>query len=260
MVPYLHVSQIILSNGSLLLYADDVVLYRPIYCQEDYNSLRNDVDSLCDWTSSAFLYLNAAKCKYMLISRKKQPIVPLTPILVCGNALQIERVNSFKYLGVWITKDLTWSRHVNEICIKARRVGGLIYRQYYQYSTPETLNLEYAPLVWDPHLQKDVDKLETVQKFALRMCTKNWMAGYDDLLTCCNIPSLKTRRLYLKLVFLYQLVNDLIVYPSHGVSHRNLSVNIRHGHPTLLHRPFSRTQAYNMFFFHHSISVWNTLP
>ena len=60
--------------------------------------------------------------------------------------------------------------------------------------------------------------------------------------------------------FLYQLVNDLIVYPSHGVSHRNLSVNIRHGHPALLHRPFSRTQAYNMFFFPHSISVRNTLP
>ena len=80
----------------------------------------------------------------------------------CGNAL--ERVNSFKYLGVWITKDLTWSRHVTETCTKARRVVGLIYRQYYEYSTTETLNqlyvsfvrphLEYAAPVWDPHLQK----------------------------------------------------------------------------------------------------------
>ena len=61
-------------------------------------TLFNDVDSLCDWTSSASLNLNAAKCKYMVISRKKQPIVPLTPILICGNA--VERVNSFKYLGV----------------------------------------------------------------------------------------------------------------------------------------------------------------
>ena len=67
-------------------------------------------------------------------------------------------------------------------------------------STPETLNqlyvsfvrphLEYATPVWDPHLQKDIDKLEKVQKFALRMCTKNWMASYDDLLTCCNIHPL----------------------------------------------------------------------
>ena len=111
----------------------------------------------------------------MVISRKKQPIVSLTPILICGNA--VERVNSFKYLGVWITKDLTWSRHVTEICTNARRVVSLIYRQYYQYFTPETLNqlyvsfvrlhLKYAAPVWDPHLLKDVDKQEKVQKFAL---------------------------------------------------------------------------------------------
>ena len=114
------VSQIIFSSGSLLLYADDIVLYRHIYCQEDYNSLQNDINSLGDWTSSAFLNLNAVKC-----TRKKQPIVPLTPVLIYGNA--VERVNSFKYLGVWITKDLTWSRHVTEICTNV----GLIYRQYY---------------------------------------------------------------------------------------------------------------------------------
>ena len=46
------------------------------------------------------------------------------------------------------------------------------------YFTPaETLNqlyvylvrphLEYAAPVWDPHLQKDIDKLESVQTFAL---------------------------------------------------------------------------------------------
>ena len=92
-------------------------------------------------------------------------------------------------------------------------------------------------------------------------CAKRtgWLAMTICLATCCNVLSLETRRLYLKLFFLYQLVNDLIVYPSHGVSHRNLSVNSRHGHPALLRRPFSRTQAYNMSF-PHSISVWNTLP
>ena len=89
------VSQIIFSNGSLLVYADDIVLYHPIYCQEDYNSLQNDVDSLCDWTSSAFLNLNAAKCKYMIISRKKQPIVPLTPILMLLKGLTPSNIWGF---------------------------------------------------------------------------------------------------------------------------------------------------------------------
>ena len=55
--------------------------------------------------------------------------------------------------------------------------------------------------------------------------------------------------------FLYQLVSDLIVYPNHGVSHQNLSVNIRHGHTALLCRPFSRTQVLPTLNF-----CWNTLP
>ena len=63
-----------------------------------------------------------------------------------------------------------------------KKVIGLIYRQYYQHSSTDTLkqlyissarpHLEYAAAVWDPHLQKDINKLKKVQTFALRMCTK----------------------------------------------------------------------------------------
>ena len=36
----------------------------------------------------------------------------------------LDKVSSFKYLGVWITKDLSWSKHVSEVCIKAKMVIG----------------------------------------------------------------------------------------------------------------------------------------
>jgi len=32
---------------------------------------------------------------------------------------------------------------------------------------------EYASQVWNPHLQKDIDQLERVQKIALRICVQN---------------------------------------------------------------------------------------
>ena len=125
-----------------------------------------------------------------------------------GNTLN--KVSSFKYLGVWIAKDLSWSKHVSEICFKAKKIIGLC-RQYYQHSNTDTLkqlyissvrpHLEYATAVWDPHLQKDVNKLKKVKTFALRMCTKNWTADYNSLLTTCNLPSLKKRRLFSNLVF-----------------------------------------------------------
>ena len=49
-------------------------------------------------------------------------------------------------------------------------------------------HLEYACQVWHPHLLTDINKLETVQKFALRLCVKRWDLGYDDLLSMCDLP------------------------------------------------------------------------
>ena len=135
---------------------------------------------------------------------------------------------------------------------------GLIYRQYYQHSNTDTLkqpyissvrpHLEYATAVWDPHLQKDINKLEKVQTFALRMCTKNWTADYDSLLTSSNLPSLKKRCLFLKLSFLYQLVNNLIILPSHNVSHRDACLNTRSANSAQLVRHFCRTESYKHSF------------
>ena len=130
----------------------------------------------------------------------------------------------------------------------------IIYRQYYQHSSTDTLkqlymssvrpHLEYGTAVWDPHLQKDINKLEKVQTFALRMCTKNWTADYDSLFTSCNLPSLKKRHLFLKLSFLYQLVNNLVILLSHNVSHQEARLNTRSASSAQLVRPFCRTETY----------------
>ena len=262
------VSEVNISDGSLVLYADDIVLHRTICSSSDYLYLQNDVNALADCISASLLNLNPTKCKYMIITRKRRAILPPTLLTVLGNTL--DKVSSFKYLGVWITKDLSWSKHVSEICFKAKKIIGLIYRQYYQHSNTDTLkqlyissvrpHLEYAAAVWDPHLQKDINKLEKLQTFALRMCTKYWTADYDSLLTTCNLPSLKKRRLFLKLSFLYQLFNDLVIFPSYSVSHREARLNTRSANSVRLVRLFSRTDSYKRSFFPDAIYHWNQLP
>ena len=81
-----------------------------------------------------------------------------------------------------------------------------MYRQFHQHSSPTTLtklycsfirpHLEYAAIVWNPGLKREVDALENVQKYALRICTKQWDSSYDELLANTNLPSLKDRRIY----------------------------------------------------------------
>ena len=42
------------------------------------------------------------------------------------NGIQIEKVRHFKYLGIWVSDDLTWSKHIESICCKAQRLLGYI--------------------------------------------------------------------------------------------------------------------------------------
>ena len=84
---------------------------------------------------------------------------------------------------------------------------GLFYRTFYTDSSSTSLlklyatvirpSLEYACQVWDPHLVKDIEKLEGVPKFALRICLKKWEMGVG-LLLISNLPTVANCRKYFK--------------------------------------------------------------
>ena len=61
-----------MSPSLLELFAYDNMLYRLIYCPTDYSLLQTDIDDICSWTSDNLLEFSVQKCKYMIISHKKQ--------------------------------------------------------------------------------------------------------------------------------------------------------------------------------------------
>ena len=209
------------SEGSTLnLFADDMLLYKIIKSQQDLDQLQSDVNRIQDWVSFNHLTFNPTKCKSMFISRKRNSIQPLSLHL---NGVPLEQVESFKYLGVFLSSDMSWSTHIDSVCSKARKLVGLLYRRFSAEVDSHSLlemykllvrpHLEYAAPVWSPHLIKDTNNLENVQKFALRMCHKNWDAGYQELLDLSTLPTLENRRLYLKLCTLYKIIYGYFYFP-----------------------------------------------
>ena len=112
------------SNTCIVLYADDMLLYRVINSPNDYVTLQANVDLLSNWVVKNNLTLNASKCKFMVISRLQKKPVPVPQLKLYNNLL--ERVSSYKYLGVIISDDLTWTTHINEMSNKARKIVRLI--------------------------------------------------------------------------------------------------------------------------------------
>ena len=256
-----------ISEGSkIVLYADDILLYRPVSSDSDFAALQNDIDKIHAWASSNYMTFNESKCKVMQVSRKRSPLSPDTPLTLNGSIL--ETVTSYKYLGLLISSDLSWSGHIHSVCSKARKILGLLYRRFYKFSDQATLlqlylslvrpHLEYAATVWDPHLQRDIQLLERTQKFAFRMSTKAWNADYEVLLHTLQLPSLSERRLFLKLCTVFKILHELCYFPPHIISVRETRSYCKR--PLMLTQPFAKTNSYFYSFVPNSVLHWNSLP
>lgn len=97
--------------------------------------------------------------------------------------------------------------------------------QFYQWSDPEVLtkilirpHLEYAAPMWSPELIKDINKLENVQKFALRACIKQWNLPYEDLIEKCQVPELSIWRNHLSLSLLHKVISGECFLPNDSLS------------------------------------------
>ena len=135
-----------LNDGNLLLYADDILFYHPIYCLNDYVHFQQNIDKLYMWSEVNLLQFNPAKCKYMIVvSRKRSRLLPVSGLNISGTTLI--KVDHYKYLGVWLSHNLSWSKHIEEMCKSASKQIDSIYRIFYLHSSQATLRSLYVSLV-----------------------------------------------------------------------------------------------------------------
>ena len=107
------------SNGShSVLYADDLLLFCPFEGREDFQLLQNDISIIDKWVQQNHLTFNSAKCKYMVISRKRRPTY--AGVLYHGDS-PLEQVECFKYLGVILASDRSFSQHIDSVCLKSQK-------------------------------------------------------------------------------------------------------------------------------------------
>ena len=174
----------------------------------------------------------------------------------------------FKYLGVLINSKLSWLDHIAGICNKARKIWGLVYRQFYKDFSCDTLralyislvypHLEYAAQLWDLYTHHDVNKLEAVQRFALRIISHQWDASYEDLLSIVQCLKLEERRLKLKLTQVYKIAHGRCYFPDNiFVLHESHLIRLAKLHTMLC--PYVRTDYYFHSFVPSDVRAWNSL-
>ena len=121
-------------------------------------------------------------------------------------------------------------------------------------------DLEYAAPVWSPHKKCLIDALESVQKLALRICTRKWDTNYHVLLAANNIPSLSKRRLLLRLCLLYNFVKGTCTLHEYAPIEFKEFHHYSRSHSLTLKVAYARTNTFLNSFFCDTARQWNALP
>jgi len=101
---------------------------------------------------------NLQKCEHLTIINKR---LPLNTTHRINNSV----INKVTHTGVTISKNLSWSKHIDNITSKANSVCAFLQRNlrqcsrqvntlaYFTYVRPI---LEYASIVWSPHTKANL--------------------------------------------------------------------------------------------------------
>eukprot|EP00111_Clytia_hemisphaerica_P006322 TCONS_00018317-protein len=102
-------------DSNIALFADDSYLFKVIKCLNDAYSLQADLDKLVEWEKQWSMEFHPGKC-YVLCITNKHKIIDHTYTIHGQNLKAVDKV---KYLGVTISKNLSWKHHVSVITAKA---------------------------------------------------------------------------------------------------------------------------------------------
>jgi hypothetical protein len=205
----------------------------------------------------------------MHISRKRAPA--RTQYSINENIL--EQVSTFKDLGVLISNNLSWSKHIESIVSKANKTLGLIKRICKEVKNTNTRRILYCALVrpklecassvWSPYTIKNRLLIENVQRRATKFIL-NYPdnMSYVDRLQNTNLLPLDFRRDISDLILLFKSKHHLITmdinkhlctynpgYQSRNYDENNFHLIIKHNQKYFQNSYFIRSEK-----------LWNSLP
>ena len=196
------------------LFADDVkVFWVHDIKSKGINVLHTYLDRISDWSIKWQLPISYSKCHSMHFGVNNPNTVHKF-----GDA-DIKSERDIKDLGVFVSNNLKNSFHCNKLIDKIKRLCSMLFCclkssdptclliAYKSYILPI---LEYNSTAWSPHLIKDNDNIESVQRnFTWHLFKRCGLPNmpYNDRFVWLQLPSLELRCIRKDLIMCYKIMH-----------------------------------------------------
>ena len=229
----------------------------------DCQLIQDDLNNIVSFLDERQLKVAASKCKVLHFGKNNMKYTYFV-----GQTM-LEAVEQIVDLGVTISTDLKSSKHCNAVVSKAAQRTNLIHIAF-KTKTPEFLLpmcktyvrplLEYNCAVWNPHLMKDIRRVEGVQRRYTRHIPKLKTLTYEQHRSRLNIDTLELRRLKIILTEYYKIVTGASHIECNSIFTRtHCTYNLRR-HRFHIDVSAVKTDARKMSFSYRFVQCWNSLP
>ena len=208
------------NNTNIALYADDTKIWREINCWNDHQILQNDINSLHSWAAINKMKFHTHKCKVLQVCKNECRLDSILPFLIyfytLGDTI-LEYTESEKDLGVLVKSNMSWDDHCLSIFNVAISRMGMVKRVCHftrsaqqkrsLYLAIVRSNFEHCSIIWRPSSVVMINKLESIQKRAVKWILNEDCHHYNDWEYTCRLRDLKL--LPIKYYFAF---NDLVIF------------------------------------------------
>ena len=254
------------------MYADDTSISIAASSLSELElALNAELANLHEWLNVNKLSLNIAKTEFMLIGSRQRLATTIDHSLTVQiKGHEIDGVPHTKSLGVYIDRNLSWSKHVNETAkIVSSGIGAL--KRLRPFICEDTAILLYRALiepyfdyccpVWGGLSNELADKLQKLQNRAIRVITKSdYYSSADALRGKLGWDDLCTRRKKQKLKLMFKTLNDQSPeYLKDLFKPFSTDYGLRNCDNKLV-LPQPRTDFLKRSFCYSGAHLWNSLP
>ncbi len=161
-----------------MMYADDTAI---VFSHTDFKQieqvLNSELGKVKSWLDKHKLTLNTKKTKYMIFGTEKR-LHKVRKMSIAIGGEELERVKTFKYLGVHLDEAMTYKEHISKVVKKISSRIGAVSRvvKYISLDHRKMLfnaiilpHFDYCSQVWSNASKTTLDTLVKLQKRGGRM-------------------------------------------------------------------------------------------
>ena len=198
-------------------YADDTKVVHKIRSPEDAEALQQDLNAVYNWARQNNMQFNGSK--FELLRYGQNPKLKAETRYLASNGSAIEESLSVKDLGVVMSSDGSFSKHIGKTVQCATNMSGWILRTFYsrEASVMKTLfkslilsKLDYcSPLVHPSSVALSM-KIERVQRAFTRKILGMQGKTYWQRLRILGLYSIERRRERYIIIYMYKILHELV--------------------------------------------------